>query len=420
MAEPGNSLPQKRKFGQFPWKYRESFTIALSLVVIGIIIELFKGGQGIAMPVWPVNLLMLLLFVAYIIIFHFLVDHPVKKWLSGVPAAVSSITAFTLLTLVMGFVRQGENNSTGLLSKTGIHHIVSSWPYLLCSLYLLFVLSFTIIRRALPLTLKNIAFVLNHLGLWILVVSASLGSADAIKLGMTLTGDQATFAAFDHKGNAYNPGFALQLLRFNIDEYPPELGIIDTRTGSLLNPKQHLMKSAKSAKADFGQWTLEVSEFFAGAQKDSAGFYASNAYGNAPAAFVSAYHRITGQHVTGWVSPGSPFIYPKSLELGNYEAVAMTSGRPRKYTSTIRAYTDMGHSEDFSIEVNKPAKFMGWTIYQTGYDVPMGKWSKRSMVQIVRDPWLPAVYTGIFMILAGALYMLWTGKSRTNNKNQEL
>jgi hypothetical protein len=42
----------------------------------------------------------------------------------------------------------------------------------------------------------------------------------------------------------------------------------------------------------------------------------------------------------------------------------------------------------------------------------MGKWSTESYVELVKDPWLPAVYVGIFMIMAGALYLFWMGRKR--------
>jgi hypothetical protein len=42
----------------------------------------------------------------------------------------------------------------------------------------------------------------------------------------------------------------------------------------------------------------------------------------------------------------------------------------------------------------------------------MGKWSEVSVFELVRDPWLPAVYTGIFLMLAGAacLFLLMAPK----------
>ncbi|KPL25985.1 MAG: hypothetical protein AMS23_03830, partial [Bacteroides sp. SM1_62] len=61
-------------------------------------------------------------------------------------------------------------------------------------------------------------------------------------------------------------------------------------------------------------------------------------------------------------------------------------------------------------EVNKPFKYRGWKLYQLSYDERMGKWSRVSVIEAVRDPWLPVVYTGIFLLLAGALYLFWIGQ----------
>jgi len=56
-----------------------------------------------------------------------------------------------------------------------------------------------------------------------------------------------------------------------------------------------------------------------------------------------------------------------------------------------------------------------WMIYQYSYDDTMGKYSDTSVFELVRDPWLKIVYTGIFMLLAGALFLFFAGpkKSRT-------
>ena len=49
-------------------------------------------------------------------------------------------------------------------------------------------------------------------------------------------------------------------------------------------------------------------------------------------------------------------------------------------------------------------------IYQQSYDETMGKWSKLSVINAVRDPWLPVVYFGIFLLIAGAVYLFWIGR----------
>ena len=62
------------------------------------------------------------------------------------------------------------------------------------------------------------------------------------------------------------------------------------------------------------------------------------------------------------------------------------------------------------IEVNHPIEVGGWRIYQVSYDEPMGRWSERSVVELISDPWLPVVYTGIFMLIIGGIAFLLTNR----------
>jgi len=40
----------------------------------------------------------------------------------------------------------------------------------------------------------------------------------------------------------------------------------------------------------------------------------------------------------------------------------------------------------------------------------MGRWSERSVVELISDPWLPVVYTGIFMLIIGGIAFLLTNR----------
>ncbi len=60
--------------------------------------------------------------------------------------------------------------------------------------------------------------------------------------------------------------------------------------------------------------------------------------------------------------------------------------------------------------MNKPVEVEGWKIYQYGYDTQMGAMSQYSILELVSDPWLPLVYTGIYMMLAGAVCLFAFGK----------
>ena len=63
---------------------------------------------------------------------------------------------------------------------------------------------------------------------------------------------------------------------------------------------------------------------------------------------------------------------------------------------------------DIQLRKVMPAK--AGKLYQLSYDERMGKWSQVSVIEAVRDPWLPIVYFGIFLLLAGAMYLFWIGQ----------
>ena len=87
-------------------------------------------------------------------------------------------------------------------------------------------------------------------------------------------------------------------------------------------------------------------------------------------------------------------------------------GSPKRYDSEVEIQTKTGKNIHATIDVNKPVEVDGWKIYQYGYDTQMGAMSTTSILELVRDPWLPLVYTGIYMMLAGAVCMFIFGGKR--------
>ena len=85
---------------------------------------------------------------------------------------------------------------------------------------------------------------------------------------------------------------------------------------------------------------------------------------------------------------------------------------PKRFASTVTVFTEEGKSIPATIEVNKPLKVNGWKIYLLGYDESRGRWSKTCTFELVKDPWLPVVYTGIVLMLAGAFHLFLFTKTR--------
>ena len=100
---------------------------------------------------------------------------------------------------------------------------------------------------------------------------------------------------------------------------------------------------------------------------------------------------------------------PIAIELKEFIMETYDDGSPRRFASDIQILTKTGKNIQTTVEVNKPVEVDGWKIYQYGYDTQMGAMSQYSIMELVSDPWLPLVYTGIYMMLAGAVCMFILG-----------
>jgi ABC-type transport system involved in cytochrome c biogenesis permease subunit len=105
---------------------------------------------------------------------------------------------------------------------------------------------------------------------------------------------------------------------------------------------------------------------------------------------------------------------PFAIELKSFTIDEYPNHVPKCFASNVTVYTQNGITKDAVIEVNKPLSMVGWKIYQSGYEKALGKWSRYSIFELVKDPWLPAIYTGFFIRLAGALFMFFSAPIRIN------
>ena len=78
-----------------------------------------------------------------------------------------------------------------------------------------------------------------------------------------------------------------------------------------------------------------------------------------------------------------------------------------RFEADIQVFTKSGGESRTTLAVNEPYKIDGWKVYLADYDTSMGRLSQTVVLELVRDPWLPAVYAGIILMLAGAAIMLF-------------
>lgn len=95
------------------------------------------------------------------------------------------------------------------------------------------------------------------------------------------------------------------------------------------------------------------------------------------------------------------------FELDYYPQQGMQK-MPKRFCSTVTLQS-RDETARFPVEVNRPARFKGYSLYQDGYDRSRGADAAYSILLVVRDPWIGLVYAGIFMLLAGAVGLLVCG-----------
>lgn len=399
---------------QFPWRYKESFIIATGLFFCGILLQI-ASPVTIPLICFPYNVVIgILLILTSSSLLYFCGKNQVVIWLSGIPASISAIVLFSSLSLLIGFIPQHSVVDRSALDF-GFTHVVSSWPYLFSEIYLLIILCMVTIRRIFPFRWTNTGFILNHVGLIIVLSGIALGAGDKQKILMNLYESQLEWKGYNEKNQIVELPLAIKLKKFVIDDYNPSMVFVDNATGDVIKDKTHgqqfLIDSGLSV-TKYG-YKINIIRYLADASFFNDAFLPFKSKGSVPAAFIQTVNS-SGQVSKGWISCGN-YISPQIiLRLDKSVSIAMEMPRPKKYCSEISIYSKEKPIIETSIEVNKPFSFEGWKIYQTGFDEKMGKWSNLSVIQLVRDPWLSFIYTGFFMLMAGAGFVIWRG--RNNNK----
>ena len=230
-----------------PWSYKEGLTIGAGLLIIGILLQMTVGAINWDLFACPVNVIVLVVYIIALIVMHLLRKRVyLFSWLSHYSAAVSALLWVVGMTVVMGLIRQAPsghapNASTDLL---GFSQMIASWPFVLLYFWMVTALGLTILRASFPFKWRRLSFLLNHIGLFVALIAATLGNADMQRLKMTTRMGNAEWRATDDKGQLIELPLAIELKDFTIDEYPPKLMLIDNETGRTLPEKspEHVLR----------------------------------------------------------------------------------------------------------------------------------------------------------------------------------
>ena len=267
---------------------------------------------------------------------------------------------------------------------------------------------------------KDIPFLLLHFGLFIVLLGGILGHPHLQRVKLTAWLCKPERSAVDSRKNVVELPFTIVLNSFTIDEYPPKLGLLDNATGKTMQKKsENIWIDKDFTHGKLLDWQITIEKHLDNAvcvtSDDTVDYVEYPSVGAVCALYVKALNLKTQQQQEGWVTCGSFLFPPLALPLDAQVSLFMHNRAPQRYASDVSVYTKSGTIHGI-IEVNKPLKIAGWKIYQSDYDKNKGKWSRISVLELVRDPWLPVVYVGIWIMIAGALGMfLFTLKKKNRS-----
>jgi cytochrome c biogenesis factor len=280
------------------WNFKHGFLMGGGLVVVGLALQMSLGPVNWAIVSWPVNIILMAAMLAIVAAIYMLRKRVYAfQFMGTYQCAVPALAYAVVQTVIMGLTRQHTGASW-------FSDMLSFWPFVLTYIYMCVILGVIILRRLMHLSSwrRDVPFLLNHLGLFVALTTATLGNADMQRVKMIVATGQSEWRALDERSMVKQMPMAIELKRFIMESYP--------------------------------------------------------------------------------------------------------DGKPKRFASQIHITTKSGKNIDTTIDVNKPYEVDGWKIYQFGYDTQMGAKSQVAILELVSDPWLPLVYTGIFMMLGGALLMV--------------
>lgn len=200
---------------------KKGFLIGGGILLAGILLQITVGPVRWERLAFPVNLILLIGFLA-VMAFMYAFRQKVRffEWAMQLEAAVPALCYSLVLTILLGLVAQQEDGG----GVPWLSQMLDFWPFVLSYAWMMVILGLAALHRLVHFRIKEIPFLLNHLGLFLALVCGALGAPDTQRLHMTTREGETQQQAEDEAGMPHEPGLAIELHDFIMEEYPMQPG----------------------------------------------------------------------------------------------------------------------------------------------------------------------------------------------------
>ena len=193
-----------------PWTMKEGFLIGGGLIIAGLALELSVGPVVWEAFAWPVNGIVLAGFLIMIAAMLLLRKKVYAfRFIGTSHAAIPAMVFAVVLTIIMGLTRQKAGG-------TWLNDMLTFWPFVLVYVYIALILGMITLRRLMNLRSwkHDIPFLLNHLGLFLALTTATLGNADMQRVKMICGIGEPEWRALADGGIVKEMDIAIELKKF--------------------------------------------------------------------------------------------------------------------------------------------------------------------------------------------------------------
>lgn len=388
-------------FWDQPLGYAHAWATIMMALALGLAFHQYIGYRLIPLvPSAVLGLVTLTPLVALAVWARLHPGQPLVKWMTGIPFAMSSTAAVVLLAIVGGVIP-----GRIIAERFGVTSVWESWPFLFVGYLMLANIVGSSGRRAWPLTYTNVVYLLSHLGLAVALIGGAMSAIMMERNTMVLFRGMPNQTLTNRQMKESRAPVEVTLREFTMESFSPTLtlAVLDEKAKDGMRQVPGTAFLKKGAQETVAGLKVEVLRHYKHAAFDGLHWREIPWKTAAPASEIRVTLR-DGTTKTGWISCGSQETMPSYLQISDRQAFLMNTPRPKKFESEIAI-----DGKTHRVGVNQPIQVKGFTVYQFSYDEKMGAASPYSVLEWVRDPGLPVVYTGIFALLLGTLLHLWNG-----------
>ncbi len=394
------------------WGWEEAIFVQLAALTLGFLLQIARIHLPLTVP-WN-WIIPAFLFIGAGVTGVCFRNRMWMRWMSGIRFAVS-ITILVAIIGALGTVILQTPDKADVLTRLGFRTLFTSPPFVAVILLMAINLSAATGRRLATPRPGNLAFVLNHAGLLLVILGMIAGAAQFTRMTLRLQEEQFTTEGTDESGNVRQLPGTVSLTKFVIEKFPPKLAAAESVAGK---PDQTIVDQDWVAAGRhfhaFGM-TVSVDKFLPVAMPDDQGGWTPSDHHGLPAALVTI-SALNGTQQHKWLTPAiaSLQIQAQVAYVDNTHIVGLLEPQPKAFRSSL-VITPKDHPAiNAELAVNQPVRLGDWQLYQNSYELTM--MGRTSIIEAIRDPALPVVYTGFASMFLGAFLAFWFAPIRRKDQ----